>query len=328
MSSNLASRFTLQHLDSRCPAARRDGAVRLLALALLLGAISLTAACGSGSEGAGNGGATGATESSGGTATPATPGPSSGAPAPAPAPGIPSGVAYSCDFVGSWQDCLFGEQAKVAGRASIVTVAGVSAVRLHTEPGDNNVAGSGSNERNDLTLNQSTSDGFEGMEHWWAHSILFPDDYVDPPESTATSWNFGIVADFHNSAPGAGQANFQVNAMPATAIASDRPTGLSFQIAYGDQSNPTLYNAPIGPVVRNQWYNFVYHVKWSSGADGFFDAWVNGVQMMAYRGPTLYPGQGVYWKLANYHTPFGQPSSVIHARVIRSVAPLSVSAGL
>ena len=296
--------------------------VRPVALALLLGAISLIAACGSGSEGGSESAAAGATQSVGGTATPGT---SPGGTAPA-APGIASGVAYSCDFVGSWQNCLFGEQARVAGRASIVTVAGVSAVRLHTEPGDNNVAGSGSNERNDLTLNQSTSDGFEGMEHWWAHSILFPDDYVDPPQSTAGSWNFGIVADFHNTTNGAGQANFQITAMPATAISADRPTGLGFQINYGNQASPTQVNYPIGPVIRNQWYNFVYHVKWSSGSDGYFDAWVNGVQKMAYRGPTLYPGQGVYLKLANYHTPFGQPSSVIHARVMRSIGPLPVSA--
>lgn len=327
MTSILASPRTLQCPDSRNPAARSPGAFRLGAIVLLLGALSLTAACGGGgggdSSGGTNTGSTGATTSTGGTATPGTP--SGGTTL---APGMPSNVAYSCDFSSSWQDCQLGEQAKAAGRATMVTVGGVNAVRLHTEPGDNNVAGSGPNERNDLTSSQATTDGYEGKVHWWAHSILFPYDYVDPPESTAYSWNFGIVADFHNSAPGAGQANFQVNAMPATAISPDRPTGLNFEIAYGDQFNPTVYKAPIGPVVRNQWYNFVYHVKWSSGSDGYFDAWVNGVQKMAYRGPTLYAGQGVYWKMANYHTAFGQPSSVIHARVVRSVEPLSVIAGL
>jgi hypothetical protein len=309
MFSNLALPRIPQYLDSRFPATRMAGAVRLAAIALLLGSLSMVTACGSGSAGESDGatgaGAAGTTQS-----------------------GIPSGASYSCDFTSTWQDCGFIEQAKVAGRASMVTVAGVGAVRLHTEPGDNNVTGSGSSERNDLTTGQATTDGYEGREHWWAHSVLFPDDYVDPPESTSTSWNFGLVADFHNTTNGGGQANFQVNAMPATAISPDRPTGLSFQIAYGDQASPTVYKAPIGPVVRNVWYNFVYHVKWSSGTDGFFDAWVNGVQKMSYRGPTLYPGQGVYWKLANYHTPFGQPSSVIHSRVIRSVEPLSVSAGL
>jgi len=319
MLSNLAPRLTPQYLDSRFPATRMAGAVRLAAVALLVGSLSMVTACGGGGGGASDGaidaGATGTTQPSGVTATPGT-------------SGIPAGAAFSCDFSGTWQDCQFSEQAKVAGRATMVTVAGVNAVRLHTEPGDNNVTGSNSHERNDLTTSQATSDGYEGREHWWAHSVLFPDDYVDPPESTASSWNFGIVADFHNTTNGGGQANFQVNAMPATAISPDRPTGLSFKVSYGSQTSPTEAIYPIGPVVRNQWYNFVYHVKWSSGSDGFFDAWVNGVQKMSYRGPTLYPGQGVYWKLANYHTAFGLPSSVVHARVIRSVAPLSVSAGL
>jgi hypothetical protein len=59
-------------------------------------------------------------------------------------------------------------------------------------------------------------------------------------------------------------------------------------------------------------------VKWSAGSDGFMQAWVNGVLKLDHRGPTLYEGYGVYLKLANYHTAFGQhSSSVIHDRVIR-----------
>lgn len=317
MLSNLAPGLTPQYPDSRFPAKRMAGAVRLAAITLLLGSLSMLTACGGGGGGESGGaidaGATGSTVPFG-TSTPGT-------------SGIPAGAAYFCDFSGSYRDCDFHEQAKVAGRATMVTVAGVNAVRLHTEPGDNNVSGSGDHERNDLTSSQATTDGYQGREHWWAHSVLFPNDYAELPMSTST-WNFGLVANFHNTTSGAGQANFQVNAMPATATSSDRPTGLSFQIAHGNQTSPTKLNFPIGPIVRNQWYNFVYRVKWSSGSDGYFDAWVNGVQKMSYRGPTLYTGQGVYLKLANYHTAIGEPSSVIHARVIRSVAPLSVSAGL
>jgi hypothetical protein len=237
-----------------------------------------------------------------------------------------SDVAYTCLFQGAPQDCGFIEQAKAPGRVTLVEVAGMRGVRLQTRPGDNHVHGSRDAERSDLRLSQRASDCFAGREPWWAHSLLFPDDYVAPPESTATTWNFGVVADFHNTAPGAGQANFQVSAMPPTASTPDRPTGLGFQIAYGDQARPTLYYAPIGPVVKNQWYHFVYHVRWSWESDGFFDAWVNGVQKMAYRGPTLYRGQGCYFKLANYHTAFGEPTSVIHARVLRGVTPRAVSA--
>ncbi len=313
MSSTIVTPLTRLGTDSVVPA-RFAGAIRPTAIAALLAALSLIAACGGGG-GEGGGGSTDGSVSA----------PSDGTVSRTAA--IPSGAAFSCDFANGWQNCEFSEQAKVPGRATMVSVAGVNAVRLHTEPGDNNVVGSGTAERNDLTTSQATTDGYEGKTHWWAHSVLFPDDYVDPPISGAT-WNWGLVADFHNTTSGAWQANFQVQAMPTAAISPGYPTGLSFKIAYGNQTSPTEQVVPIGPVVRNVWYNFVYHVKWSSGPDGFFNAWVNGVQMMAYRGPTLYAGQGVYLKLANYHTAFGQPSSVIHARVIRSNTPLDISAGL
>jgi hypothetical protein len=232
---------------------------------------------------------------------------------------------YSCTFQNSWAECGFGEQAKAPGRAKLVDVAGMRGVRLQTKPGDTNVAGSGSAERNDLTLSQAATDCYEGREQWWAHSILFPDDYVEPPMSTASTWNWAVVFNFHNTNPGAGQANFQISAMPASAIASDRPTGLNFQVASGSQAKPTTYHAPIGPVVRNVWYHFVYHLKWSPGADGFITAWVNGARKMEYRGPTLYAGQGCYLKLANYHSAFGKASAVVHARVLRGTTAEAVS---
>ena len=234
-------------------------------------------------------------------------------------------VKFFCDFESSWIACGFYEQAKAPGRVSLVTVAGRRGVRLHTRPGDTRVAGSGDAERNDLQLSQAASDCTEGREHWWAHSILFPDDYVDPPMSTESTWNWATVFDFHNSSPGAGQANFQINAMPVTAIASDRPTGLGFQVAHGSQARPTVERFAIGPVTRNVWHDFVYHIKWTSKSDGFITAWVNGAKKMDYRGPTLYPGQGCYLKLANYHTAFGKPSSVIHGRVIRGTSAAAVA---
>lgn len=200
-------------------------------------------------------------------------------------------------------------------------------VRLQTRPGDSNVRGSLGAERTDLALSQHASDCYQGREHWWAHSILFPDDYVAPPESTEATWNWGAVGGFHNTTNGSGQGNLTLLAMPATAISPDRPTGLNFQVAWGNQASSTTYRAPIGPVVRNVWYHFVYHVKWTSAADGYFDAWVNGEKKMAYRGPTLYPGQGCYFKLANYHSAFGKPTSVIHARVIRGLTARAVSSG-
>jgi hypothetical protein len=223
-------------------------------------------------------------------------------------------VQFFCSFENSPTDCGFHEQAKVKGRATLVSIArdGAKAVRLHTEPGDSHVNGSAHRERNDLVLSQSATDCYEGRTQWWAHSVLFPNDFV-VPES-------GIFFDFHQTGS-SGQANFQLRV---------KPEGLSFEGAGGStvatkSRSLGVYRALIGPMVKNVWYDFVYHVKWSSDSDGFFYAWVNGVRKLAHRGPTLYSGMGCYLKLANYHTPTGEPSSVIHDRVIRGTSASAVS---
>jgi hypothetical protein len=222
------------------------------------------------------------------------------------------GVQFFCSFERSPTDCGFHEQAKAKGRAILVKPGrhGPTAVSLRTFPGDSHVNGSGNWERNDLALSQEATDCSEGKEHWWAHSVLFPLDYVAPPRGGG-----GVVMDFHHTGS-SGQANFHVDAMAE---------GLRLRGFGGEKVNSGRFEARLGPVERNVWYDFVYHVRWSSGPDGFFHAWVNGVRRLSHRGPTLYQGMGCYLKLANYHSPFGLPSAVIHDRVVRGTTPESVS---
>src|ERR1044071_8698203 len=120
----------------------------------------------------------------------------------------PAGSDFFCSFESTPQDCGFREQAKVAGRATLVNVsrAGTRGVRLQTQPGDSAVSGSDTWERDDLTLDQSTSGCYAGAEQWWSHSLFFPSDYV-------VSSQGNVVAAFHHTG-GEGQANFQILAMP------------------------------------------------------------------------------------------------------------------
>jgi hypothetical protein len=237
-------------------------------------------------------------------------------------------VKFYCTFANSPTDCGFKVQEKAEGRATLVNFGrdGGRALRLHTEPGDKNIALSGDMERNDLLLSVDQTDGYEGHEAWWAHSILLPDDFAYP------TWQMYVLMDFHNSASGPWQANFHLNfeRQPGN---ENLPGNLIFR-GYGGATNAAgEYTAVIGQVQKNVWYDFVYHVRWSSGSDGFFDAWVNGVKKLSHRGPTLYAGQGVYLKLANYHVPVcvpypgctGPASSVIHDRIIRGAIWQSVS---
>jgi hypothetical protein len=232
------------------------------------------------------------------------------------------GSSFYCTFQTGPDDCGFKVQEKVPGRASIIGIGrdGGTALRLTTQPGDNNVAGSNALERADVYLAHPGGAPImfrEGEEHWWAHSIMLPDDFAMP------TWQMYVLMDFHNTL--SGQSNFHVNF----------ENGVLIFRGFGGVQDQGLYKATIGPVTKNVWYDFVYHVKWSSGSDGFFEAWVNGVKKLSHRGPTLYAGQDVYLKLANYHTPVCNPypgctgpaSSVIHDRVIRGTTPQAVSLG-
>lgn len=266
------------------------------------------AACGGGGGGGGGGSVTTGTPASGSVEFMAT------FPNPGPFRTDPDPVEGFSD------DDVWWVEQKAPGRAVVVNVGrdGGTGLRLHTEPGDNNVAGSGTNERNDVALQYT--DGVQGREHWWAHSILFPDDYAIPP--LVPPGSFAVVFDFHHTGNQGGQANFHIFVEPG-GILTFRGHGGPFVADY--LGNQYSYGAAIGPLVRNVWYDFVYHVKWSWNSDGFFKAWVNGVLKLDHRGPTLYHGSGVYLKLANYHTAFGQSSSVIHDRVIRGTTWQAVS---
>ena len=223
---------------------------------------------------------------------------------------------FFCTFGSAATDCGFREQAKVPGRATVVSGGrdGSTAVRLHTEPGDNTVNGSGTWERNDLSLGISSSYCNQGQEEWWAHSVLFPSDFV---------YAFGVVMDFHHNSSG-GQPNFQL--MTTT-------QGLRFSIFGGPTVNlgqknyvvPDPYGATGASVVKNRWYDFVYHIKWSSGSDGIAEGWLNGRKVMDHRGPTLYTGISCYLKLANYHVATGSPSSILHDRIVRGTSAGAVA---
>lgn len=241
---------------------------------------------------------------------------------PAGAQAVSANAAWSCTFPTSSLDCALSLQAAAPDRASLVTDArdGSNAVKLTTQPGDVDLFGSGTAERADLELSPSGSYCNQGQEEWWAHSLMFPNDYVVPPAGAI--WNWGIVFDFHHTGQ-LGQPNFQIASLP---------TGLQLWVSGGptivnSPGDPGFYSVSIGTVQKNVWYDFMYHVKWSAGSDGFFQAWLNGQQVMSFNGPTLYSGQSCYLKLGNYHTPLGVPISVIHERIVRGTSQADVRIG-
>jgi hypothetical protein len=189
---------------------------------------------------------------------------------------------------GTSNDGMWWVEQKAPGRAQVVYGGrdGGTALRLHTEPWDTYVSGSDTHERNDVALQYNG--GWQGDEQWWAHSILFPDDFAVPPWDLADSR--AVVFDFHDTRNQGGQANFHVVVEPGGHL---RFRGHGGPQVVDDVGNQYSYGADIGDVQKNVWYDFVYHVKWSAYGDGFIQAWVNGRLVLDHYGPTLYEGYGV-----------------------------------
>ena len=218
-------------------------------------------------------------------------------------------IEWSCDFEGTY--CGMVEQSKIepAHRSRFVANArnGAQAIELTTLPGDDEVHGSGSWERDDLLLPRSADYCHEGEDEWWAFSVLFPDGFAEP--------RLGDVMDFH--AQGShGQPNLNL------VVTQGR---LLFHGFYRDVDNPGEYEAELGALRRNHWYDFVIYARWSSKDDGLMAAWLDGRKMLVHRGATLYPHRSCYLKLANYHTPTGKPSSIVFDRVIRGTSANAVA---
>lgn len=189
------------------------------------------------------------------------------------------------------------------------------ALKLTTNPTDTGVAGSGAMERSDVYQRLGTTAApvlYREVEHWWAHSVMFPTEFTFPMGPAY------MVLDFHNYPDAPGMPNFILNFVNWNG--DNKKLGqLQLQRFIGDPLKPTERSVIADETPKkNFWYDFVYHVRWTDKNDGFFTAWVNGKLVMDHTGPTLYQGGSVYLKLANYHFPDGKglASTVIHDRVV------------
>jgi hypothetical protein len=224
-------------------------------------------------------------------------------------------------------------QQKAHGRIYVTEAPGSIGGRslcLRTEPGDNNASG-GASDRADVTLALASiyqglpwqqalpaaSGVYEGSERWYAHSVYFPSGLYNPPSGT---WDWALYMDFHGIYAGTPQP-LQLEMMKGAGgfrFAGGGGPGGSRQWSKVIAPTPTL----------NMWYDFVYHIRWSSTSAGFVHIWINGKLFQKQDNqPTLYEGDSAYMKLANYRSAQRVSSTVCHSRIRIGKTPASVSSG-
>jgi Polysaccharide lyase/Bacterial Ig domain len=212
-----------------------------------------------------------------------------------------SAISWRGDFeTGDLSQWTYGVQAAASDRVRVVTSPkrqGNYAARFEVRPGDR-AWSDDPGERAEVLIPQWDTDGYEGREQFWAWSTYF-DPTFQSDESTA--WNYFVQ--FHNTSA-TGQANVGF-------ISNGRY--LQFRVCNGDPNNVTCRYWVLDSNRQNgRWYDFVFHVKWSSDPGvGFVEIWKDGSVVVSKTAiATLYSGQGVYLKQGYYRAP-NYPSTAI-----------------
>ena len=181
------------------------------------------------------------------------------------------------------------------------------AVRVSLAPGDL-AAGK---ERAELKIADKEIErlhGRHGHEMWYGWSLFLPADYADPPGG-----QFQILGQWHHRPAAAG--------IPGRSSGVTGPPPLVLHLVPGKggsvlslmgRSSPDAPRRTLGtrPVRRGVWTDLVFHIRWSTGKDGFVEAWLDKRPFTAGKqyGPTLYTPVPNYLRLGLYRAP-GVPTT-------------------
>jgi len=141
-----------------------------------------------------------------------------------------------------------------------------------------------------------------GEEYWYGFSIYFPKEWVED-----NVWE--IVAQWH------GRPDFDIGETWRNPIMAFHTEGANLRIVNKWDTQPNTqeankkrgrkYDGDVvvwkGPIHKDQWTDWVVHVKWSYKDDGLLEIWKNGEQIVRRKGPnTFNDKEGPYFKMGIY----------------------------
>jgi hypothetical protein len=191
-------------------------------------------------------------------------------------PAASSGVVWRGDFETGDRTQWSRTQMVSSDRMQVVTSPvrqGRHAIKVTVRQGDKPISSSGN--RNELVKMTNEK---EGDEYYYRWSTMFASDFP-----SVKTWQ--LFTQWHHSGnSGSPPVEFYVN-------------GETVYLRL--QGRSVVWSAPL---VRGQWQDFIFHVKWSSNAGvGFVELYRNGQIVLPKRSAaTLYAGQTNYLKVGLY----------------------------
>ncbi|PTL80691.1 heparin lyase I family protein [Vitiosangium sp. GDMCC 1.1324] len=187
-----------------------------------------------------------------------------------------SGVVWRGDFETGDRSQWSGTQMVNADRLQVVASPvhqGSYALKATVRQGDNPISASGN--RNELVRMTNEKEGDEYFYRW---STMFASDFP-----SANTWQ--LFTQWHHSGDnGSPPVEFYVN-------------GETVYLRV--QGSTVVWSTKL---VRGQWQDFIFHVKWSANSSvGFVELYLNGQRVLPKRNvATMYSGQTNYLKVGLY----------------------------
>ncbi len=201
-----------------------------------------------------------------------------------------AGVVWRGDFETGNIGQYTSTQRVSADRLQVVQAAGATSgsryvLKATVRQGDNPINASGT--RNELVYMGKER---EGSEYYYRWQVKFAPDYP-----SANTWQV-FTQWHHEGCCGSPPVEFFVK---------------------GEEIRLTLTNTTTPwktKLVRGEWQDFIFHVKWSSSASvGFVELWHNGKLVLSkLKHATMYPNDGIYLKLGLYRSDTVQPVGVVY----------------
>ncbi len=164
---------------------------------------------------------------------------------------------------------------------------GARAARFEIRVDDPLVKGS---QRSEVTIIK----GLPDKDMWYSFNVYFPADGFAPDVEQE------VISQWYQSGS------------PATALRVKRDR---FYLQTGNTME-TREKIDLGPVAKDVWHEFVFHIRHSFSEDGIVEIWHNGSKVLTHEGGNMYDTILPKWKLGVYKASFKRGTSKVKQRIV------------
>ncbi|MDQ3290356.1 MAG: polysaccharide lyase [Bacteroidota bacterium] len=180
------------------------------------------------------------------------------------------------------------------GISSAQSRTGSKAARLELRKSDGKV-------RSEILLPAETS-----SNRWYGFSMYLPSGYW---QNSMASDTWDIIAQWHALEDRGESARFPPIAL---VVSKGRLQVVMYWATRSTNTNSTISGKKVfdlGPVIKDRWIDFVFHINFSHQSNGVLDVWFNGTKAVSFRGPNSYnDNQYPYFKTGIYKRDWGSIS--------------------